>query len=139
MFRIYISDVVLQGIISREEQSVPAHRSCLYKLLKQQPVQVLTASDTDTYKSHPEEVLGITPDCPIYNKLHCRFIPQALFTESSLNGTSTPPLKAIKQTLATLRDFSKSLPKLTDHTTYLYAVNGKRMEKCMGVRNRLIK
>jgi hypothetical protein len=113
------------------------------------------------------EVLGITPDCSIYNKLHSRLIisnyylveaghklaafnhdkgtarqtllPLALFTESSLNGTSTPPLKAIEQTTSTLRNFSKSLPQLTDHTTYLYAVNGQRMEKCISMRNRLIK
>jgi len=113
------------------------------------------------------EVLGITPDCSIYNKLHNRLIvsnyylveaghklaafnhdkgtarqtllPLALFTESSLNGTSTPPLKVIEQTTSTLRDFSKSLPKLTDHTTYFYAVNGQRMEKCIAIRNRLIK
>lgn len=65
------------------------------------------------------EVIGITPDCSIYNKLHNRMIisnyylveashklaafnkdkgtarqmliPMALFTESSLNGNSTPP------------------------------------------------
>lgn len=113
------------------------------------------------------EVLGITPDCSIYNKLHSRLIisnyylveaghklaafnhdkgtarqtllPLALFTESSLNGTSTPPLKVIEQTLTTLRNFSKSLPRLTDHTNYFYAVNGQRMEKCMAIRNRLIK
>ena len=113
------------------------------------------------------EVLGITPDCSIYNKLHNRLIisnyylveaghklaafnknqgtarqtllPMALFTESSLNGTSTPPLKAINQTLEVLHDFSKSLSKLTDHSVYLYAVNGQRMEKCMCMRNRLIK
>ena len=113
------------------------------------------------------EVLGITPDCSIYNKLHNRLIvsnyylveaghklaafnkdqgtarqmliPMTLFTEASLNGTSTPPLKAIEQTVSTLREFSKSLSQLSDHSVYLYAVNGKRMEKCMGVRNRLIK
>lgn len=113
------------------------------------------------------EVLGITPDCSIYNKLHNRLIvsnyylveaghklaafnkdqgtarqmliPMTLFTEASLNGTSTPPLKAIEQTVATLREFSKSLSQLSDHNVYLYAVNGKRMEKCMGIRNRLIK
>ena len=113
------------------------------------------------------EVLGITPDCPIYNKLHNRMIlsnyymveashklaafnkdmgtarqmliPLTLFTESSLNGTSTPPLDAMNQTFLTLRDFSKSLPKLSDHTTYLYSVNGKVMEKCLGIRNRLLK
>lgn len=113
------------------------------------------------------EVLGITPDCSIYNKLHNRLIvsnyylveaghklaafnkdqgtarqmliPMTLFTEASLNGTSTPPLKAIEQTVSTLREFSKSLSQLSDHSVYLYAVNGKRMEKCMGIRNRLIK
>lgn len=113
------------------------------------------------------EVLGITPDCSIYNKLHNRqiisnyfmveadhklaafngnigtarqiLLPLALFTESSLNGKSTPPLKAINQTLYTLREFSKSLSRLSDHSVYLYAVNGKRMERCMAIRNRLIK
>ena len=113
------------------------------------------------------EVLGVTPDSSIYNKLHNRLIisnyylveaghklaafnhdkgtarqtllPMTLFTESSINGTSTPPLKAIDQTLSSLRDFSKSLSRLTDHSVYLYAVNGQRMEKCLGIRNRLIK
>ena len=113
------------------------------------------------------EVLGITPNCSIYNKLHNRLIisnyylveaghklaafnhevgtarqllvPLALFTESSLNGKSTPPLKAINQIIETLRNFSWSLSNLADHSVYLYAVNGKRMEKCMGIRNRLIK
>lgn len=113
------------------------------------------------------EVLGITPDCSVYNKLHNRLIvsnyylveaahklaafnhdkgtarqtllPLALFTESSLNGTSTPPLKIIEQTTSTLREFSKSLSKLTDHSTYLYAVNGQRMERCICLRNRLMK
>ena len=113
------------------------------------------------------EVLGITPNCSIYTKLHNRLIisnyymveashklaafnkdkgtarqtllPMTLFTESSINGNSTPPLKMIDQTINTLRGFSSSLPNLTDHTIYCYAVNGKRMEKCMGIRNRLLK
>ena len=115
------------------------------------------------------EVIGITPDCSIYNKLHNRMIisnyylveashklaafnkdmgtarqmliPMTLFTESSLNGQSTPPLDAINHTLATLRKFSKSLVHLPEssHSTYCYAVNGKRMEKCLSIRNRLIK
>ena len=113
------------------------------------------------------EVLGITPDCSIYNKLHSRLIvsnyylveaghklaafnhdrgtarqtllPLTLFTESSLNGISTPPKKVIDQTIATIRDFSKSLPRLHDHSVYYYAVNGKRMERCVAIRNRLIK
>ncbi len=115
------------------------------------------------------EILGITPDCSIYNKLHNRMIisnyymveashklaafnkevstarqllfPLSLFTESSLNNNSTPPLDAINQTLTTLRDFSKTLTKLSEseHSAYLYAVNGKRMDKCLSLRSRLIK
>lgn len=115
------------------------------------------------------EVLGITPECRIYYKLHNRMIisnyymveaahklaafnedkgtarqllvPMALFTESSINGQSTPPLDAINQTLTTLRDFSKSLQKLPEsvHSTYLYAVNGKRRDKCMSIINHLLK
>ena len=124
---------------------------------------------TQLHRDYPimMEVLGITPNSSIYNKLHNRLIisnyylveaghklaafnhdkgtarqtllPMTLFTESSINGTSTPPLKAIDQTLSSLRDFSKSLSRLTDHSVYLYAVNGQRMEKCMGIRNRLIR
>ena len=320
MFKVCISDAAYQRLVSAEEQKGTAGRSNLYKLLKQQPVQLLTASDHDRYRTHPEEVLknpsalhildmthtealaiqktygvmcmssdcpdisplidvndihisnererlgrgwdsvldsveklpsnallltdrylfafrspdagdglsnihdilnellpqqfsggdyhvtvvfddmskhksytfdeiatklnriktqlhrdypimmevlGVTPDSSIYNKLHNRLIisnyylveaahklaafnhdkgtarqtllPMTLFTESSINGTSTPPLKAIDQTLETLRGFSKSLSRLTDHSVYLYAVNGQRMEKCLGIRNRLIK
>lgn len=112
------------------------------------------------------EVLGITPDCTIYNKLHNRLIlsnyylveaghklaafnhetgtarqtliPMTLFTESSLSGSTTPPLKLIDQTTATLREFSNSLAKLTDHNVYSYAVNGQHMERCIALRNRLI-
>ena len=320
MFKVCISDAAYQRLVSAEEQKGTAGRSNLYKLLKQQPVQLLTASDNERYRTHPEEVLknpsalhildmthtealaiqktygvmcmssdcpdisplidvndihisnererlgrgwdsvldsveklpsnallltdrylfafrspdagdglsnihdilnellpqqfsggdyhvtvvfdhmskhksytfdeiatklnriktqlhrdypimmevlGVTPDSSIYNKLHNRLIisnyylveaghklaafnhdkgtarqtllPMTLFTESSINGTSTPPLKAIDQTLSSLRDFSKSLSRLTDHSVYLYAVNGKRIEKCVGIRNRLIK
>ena len=320
MFKVCISDAAYQRLVSAEEQKGTAGRSNLYKLLKQQPVQLLTASDNERYRTHPEEVLknpsalhildmthtealaiqktygvmcmssdcpdisplidvndihisnererlgrgwdsvldsveklpsnallltdrylfafrspdagdglsnihdilnellpqqfsggdyhvtvvfddmskhksytfdeiatklnriktqlhrdypimmevlGVTPDSSIYNKLHNRLIisnyylveaahklaafnhdkgtarqtllPMTLFTESSINGTSTPPLKAIDQTLSSLRDFSKSLSRLTDHSVYLYAVNGQRMEKCLGIRNRLIK
>lgn len=115
------------------------------------------------------EVLGITPDSSIYNKLHDRMIisnyylveashklaafnkdmgtvhqmliPMTLFTVSSLYGKSTPPLDAISQPLATLRKFSKSLSYLPEsaHSTYQYAVNGKKMEKCLSIRNRLKK
>lgn len=113
------------------------------------------------------EVLGTTSDCSIYNKLHNRLIisnyyfveaahklaafnkdigstrqtllPMALFTESSINGTTTPPLKVIEQTMDAFRDFSKSLSKLSDHSVYAYAVNGKRMERCIAIRNRLLK
>ena len=115
------------------------------------------------------EVIGIKPECSIYNKLHNRMIisnyyiveaghklaafnkdkgtarqmliPMTLFTENSLDGQSTPPLDAINQTITTLRDFSKSLPHLpeSEHSKYLYAVDGKRMERCLSIRNRLLK
>lgn len=113
------------------------------------------------------EVLGITIDCSLYNKLHDRLIisnyhhveashklaafngnkgttrqtliPLALFTEGSLNGISTPPLKVIEQTITAVQEFSNSLSSLVDHNVYLYAVNGKRMERCMCIRNRLVK
>ena len=322
MFKVFISDSAYQSIINAEDKKTTTGRSYLYKLLKQQPVQLLTASDSDKFKIHPEnvlknpsalyilnithsealaiqknygviclsstgpnisllidvndihiakeqvklgqgwdtvldsvetlpsnallltdrylfafkhpnagdgianikdiltellpkqflggnyhvtvvfdnmakndnysfgeiaqllenvkvqmqrdypitmEILGITPSCSIYNKLHNRMIisnyylveashklaafnkdmgtarqlllPLALFTESSLNGRSTPPLDAINHTLATLRNFSKSLQYVPEsaHSTYLYAVNGKQMDKCLSIRNRLIK
>jgi hypothetical protein len=110
------------------------------------------------------EILGITPDSDIYDELHNRRIvsnyyiikvehklaafnknvstclqtitPQVLFTVDSLNKNSTPPLKAIDHAIATIRDFSKTAPNNND---YDYALNGKRMEKCMGIINRLLK
>ena len=113
------------------------------------------------------EVLGITADCSIYEKLHNRLIvsnyfhveaghklaafnadratvrqmliPLALFTENSLSGTSTPPMAAIDQTITTVRNFSASLATLTDHSVYAYAVNGQQIEMCSGIKNRLIK
>lgn len=322
MFKVYISDAVYDRIISTEEQCATTGRSNLYKLLKQQPVQILTEKDTERFKLHPEnvqknpsslyilditsaealaiqrtygvmclssdspnisplidvndihiakeeqqlgrgwdtvldsvemlpsnallmtdrylfaikypsaangisnikdiltellpkqfqggnyhvtivfdnmaknenysfseivqltedvkkqigreypitmEVLGITPECSIYKKLHNRMvisnyyiveashklaafnkdkgtvrqmlIPMTLFTESSLNGRSTPPLDAIDHTLATLRNFSKSLQYLPEssHRTYFYAVNGEVKDKCLSLRNRLVK
>jgi len=127
----------------------------------------LNRMKTQLHRDYPimMEVLGITPNCAIYNKMHPRLIlsnyylveaghklaafnedkgtarqtllPLALFTESSLNGISTPPLKIIEQTITTLLGFSESLSRLTDHSVYLYAVNGQRLEKCMGLKNRL--
>jgi hypothetical protein len=114
------------------------------------------------------EVLGITPDCSIYNKLHNRrivsnyfvvkmdyklaafnknigtvdqtIIPQVLFTQESLNGRSSAPLKSMNQIISALRDFSNSLSSpRTNHNSYYYAVDGQWMEKCIAIRNRLIK
>lgn len=112
------------------------------------------------------EVLGITPDCSIYNKLHNRLIvsnyylveaghklaafnhdkatarqmliPMTLFTEDSLYNCSDPPLKAIDQTLITLSEFSKSLSRLLDHSVYSYAVDGNYQDRCVKMRNRLL-
>ena len=53
MFKVYISDSVYDRIISTEEQRATAGRSNLYKLLKQQPVQILTEKDTERYSGYP--------------------------------------------------------------------------------------
>lgn len=321
MFKILISDATYQSIISREEQKPITGRSYLYKLLKQQPVQTLTASDCEEFKAHPEnvmknpsavyilditgaeamaiqrqygvicmsgehpnisslidlndihtpnegkklargwdsvldsietlpsnallltdrylfssrkkelgdglanvhsilrellplefsggdyhitvvfckdkthnsyefseivtklnniaqqigrpypimmEVFGISKGSDIYENMHPRriisnyylveathklaafnhnigtahqlLIPLALFTEASLNGTTTSPLDSINQTIGNLHDFYEDILHRKDNKIdYLYAVNGKVMEKCMGVRNRLLK
>lgn len=67
-------------------------------------------------------------------------IPQVLFTEESLNRRSSAPLKSMQQIVSALRDFSNSLSSpRTNHNSYYYAVNGQWMEKCIAIRNRLIK
>lgn len=114
------------------------------------------------------EVLGITGKNESYHNLHNRRIvsnyfvvkldyslaafnktvgtadqtitPQVLFTEDSLDRHSTAPLKSMEQITSTLRDFSNSLSSpYTKHSSYYYAVNGEWMEKCIAIRNRLIK
>lgn len=113
------------------------------------------------------EVLGINSTCPIYMKLHNRrivsnyyivkvehklaafngnvataqqsIIPQVLFTVDSLNGHSSPPLKSIEQMTATLRSFSRWTLRISDHSSYSYALNGELMDKCNGIKNRLFK
>lgn len=110
------------------------------------------------------EILGITPDSKIYDESHNRRIvsnyyivkvehklaafnknvstslqtitPQAIFTVDSLNKNSTAPLKAIDHAIATIREFAKTAPNSND---YYYALNDKSMEKCMGIKNRLLK
>jgi hypothetical protein len=320
MFKTYIPESAYQGIVNAEEQKAEARRSSLYKLLKQQPVQLLAAADNERFKAHPEnvlknptalyildatpsealdiqrkfgvmcmssdhidisllidvndehtteereplgrgwdsvldsvehlpsnaliltdrylfrdtnshygngfdnvksilsellpqelsttfhvtvvfdknevdplysfdtiakrvndlaaemgrsypittEVLGITSKNHIYYSFHNRrivsnyyvvkmdhklaafnknigttdqtIIPQVLFTEDSLNGSSSAPLKSMQQITQTLRRFSQSLSSpSTNHDLYCYAVNGTRMERCIAIRNRLIK
>ena len=113
------------------------------------------------------EVLGITEDNEIYDKLHNRRIisnyytvkmdhkmaafnkniatcqqtitPQVLFTVDSLNQNSTPPIKAIDHVVATIRKFSQIAARSVDSSDYFYALNGKRMERCTGIKNRLLK
>ena len=114
------------------------------------------------------EVLGVTGKNETYHNLHNRRIvsnyfvvkmdyrlaafnkavgtvdqtitPQVLFTEDSLNRHSTAPLKSMEQIISTLREFSNSLSSpYTKHDSYYYAVNGQWMEKCIAIRNRLIK
>ena len=65
--------------------------------------------------------------------------PLALFTESSLMGASSAPLRAIKQNLAAIKDFSELVTKVETFDKYLYALNGEQKEKCSGIKNRLLK
>ena len=57
MFKVFISDRVYNNIVSAEEQRTSSGRSNLYKLLMQQPVQQLSALDTERIKAKPENVL----------------------------------------------------------------------------------
>ena len=46
----------------------------------------------------------------------------------------------LEQIISTLREFSNSLSSpYNKHDSYYYAVNGEWMEKCIAIRNRLIK
>lgn len=114
------------------------------------------------------EVFGIKETCSLYDDSHDRqivsnyflveashklaafnpedkgtvsqsIIPWNLFTEDSLNGKSSSPLDSINQTIENFRKFYAALSNEAEHNTYLYAVNGKLMNRCMGVRNRLFK
>ena len=70
MFKVYISDSVYDRIVNTEEQRATEGRSYLYKLLKQQPVQILTEKDTERYKLHPENVLKNPSSLYILNITH---------------------------------------------------------------------
>lgn len=65
--------------------------------------------------------------------------PWALFTKNSLDSNSSAPLEAIEQTIDDFRNFYADLASETNRGTYLYAINGKRLERCTGVKNRLLK
>ena len=112
------------------------------------------------------EVIGFDTHTSIHDKLHNRVIisnyymveaghklaafnryygtarqtiyPLALFTESSLMGASSAPLRAIKQNLAAIKDFSELVTKVETFDKYLYALNGERKD-CNGIQNRLLK
>jgi len=114
------------------------------------------------------EILGLSEGKDIYYKFHNRrivsnyfvvkmdytlaafnktvgtseqtIIPQVLFTEDSLTKNSSAPLKSMQQITKALKSFSDSLKSPSmDHNSYSYTVNGKRMEQCMAIRNRLVK
>lgn len=53
MFKVYISESSYKGITG----SSTTGQSLLYKLLKQQPLQLLKEDDTKRYIAHPENVL----------------------------------------------------------------------------------
>ena len=65
--------------------------------------------------------------------------PWALFTRNSLDSDSSAPLEAIEQTREDFRNFYANISSETNRETYFYAINGKRMKRCTGVKNRLFK
>lgn len=113
------------------------HERCKYRnfILNYQNFKEIIVSKFKFYKT----ILHLLVDSISKGTARQTLLPMTLFTESSINGNSTPPLKMINQTINTLSGFSCSLSSLTDHNVYCYAVNGKRMEKCISVRNRLLK
>lgn len=114
------------------------------------------------------EVLGLSEGKDIYYKFHNRrivsnyfvvkmdyslaafnktegtseqtIIPQVLFTEDSLNKSSSAPLKSMQQITKALKSFSESLKSPSmDHNSYSYAINGQCKNQCLTITNRLIK
>ena len=114
------------------------------------------------------EVIGFDKGSKIYAKLHNRVIisnyyiveaghkiaafdediatarqtiyPMAIFTESSLLGASSPPLRAIKQNVAAIKDFFKYVTRENkNYDKYAYALDGERKKHCTAIRNRLLK
>lgn len=114
------------------------------------------------------EVLGLSEGKDIYYKFHNRrivsnyfvvkmdytlaafnktegtseqtIIPQVLFTEDSLNKSSSAPLKSMQQITKALKSFSDSLKSPSmDHNSYSYAINGQCKNQCLTITNRLIK
>lgn len=115
MFKIFISELAYQGVTS----SASSGRANLQKLLKQQPYQLLTVADNERLKSHPEDLLKN---------------PSALYI---LDVSSAEALGI--QKIYGVMCLCSALSNEAEHKTYYYALNGKRMERCMGVRNRLFK
>lgn len=71
--------------------------------------------------------------------VHQNIIPWALFTESSLDGSSSAPLESIEQTIDTFRQFYSNLYDEKRFSTFSYALNGDTTKQCMGPKNRLLK
>ena len=135
--------------------------------------EIVSKLDNIVHQLRPQygimvEVFGIKEACSLYDDSHDRqivsnyfiveashklaafnpedkgtvaqsIIPWNLFTEGSLNGDPSAPLDSINQTIADFNKFYAALSNEAEHNTYYYALNGKRMERCKGVRNRLLK
>ncbi len=127
MFNVFIAEKILRNIIQAECQRPNNSRSNLHN---RRIVSNYFVVKMDYSLAAFNKTIG-TADQTI--------TPQVLFTEDSLSRKSTPPLKSMIQIVSALRGFSKSLQfSSTNHNNYNYAVDGKCMEKCMAIRNRLI-
>lgn len=109
MFKVLISDSVFNRIKTAEEQRTSAGHSNLYKLLNQQPERLRPGYGIMV------EVFGITDKCTLYDDSHDRQIVSNYFIVEASHK------------LAAFNPEDKG------------TVNGERMKRCMGVRNRLFK
>jgi len=141
MFKVFIAEKILMSIIQAESQRPSNSRSNLFKILKSAKNLYVAMDAPDlAWIKQLKDNYGLVAFNKAVGTADQTITPQVMFTEDSLNSHSTAPLKSMQQITSTLRKFSNSLSSpYTKHDSYYFAVNGEWMEKCLSIRNRLIK
>lgn len=164
MLRIFISGNILKTIIEKESDKEKGQQSILFSILCNHKEVFISCNEADADAKSIEKTYGVICRGSDYTDMsiliNCFIVkaghklaafdrnmgtafqtitPQTLFTKDSLDRHSTSPLKSIEQTVSIIRNFSKSLSNQYDHSLYSYALNGKRVEKCNAIKNRLIR